>query len=216
MQKRQKLTTEDIKQNTKMYDQYHKEFKMDDGWLPGNKENNFEYMHRLMEFTGVPLSGTSCLDVGCGSGDLSRFLRQRGVKKYVGYDIYEPSLKRARKKYPDETFVLQDFLAAPIRKKFHYVFCSGAMTVKQRSTNNYDFAEAMIRKMWKLTKIGLVFNLLTNEDIYVDPNLFFYSREKIEKICKEIAPDAHIVSEKTIGVYQIHVYMWRNTTEQLK
>src|SRR4051794_20738687 len=119
-----KLTKEDIKHNAKMYDIYHEQFKMDDGWLPGNKEDNFEYMMRLMEFTGVPLSGTSCLDVGCGTGDLSLFLRKRGIKNYTGYDIYTPSLKKAHKKYPNETFILEDFLAAPIRKKFHYVFCS--------------------------------------------------------------------------------------------
>ena len=211
-----KLSERDIRQNTKMYDTYLWRFRMEDGWLPGNKQINFNLMMRLTEFAGVPISGSTCLDVGCGTGDLSLFLRQRGAEKYVGIDIYERSLREAREKYPDQTFIQDDFLAHPFSRKFDYAFCSGALTVKLPDTNNYEFLQETVKKMWDLTNIGLVFNVLTDEDTIVDPDLFFYNRNRVETICSEIAAVGHTVSEKTPGdVFQIHVYMYRDA-QQLK
>jgi SAM-dependent methyltransferase len=209
-----KLSSNDINQNTKMYDLYFDRFHMENGWLPGNQQINFSLMLRLTEFTGVPISGTSCLDVGCGTGDFSAILRQHGAKKYVGIDIYDTSLQKARQKYPDETFLQDDFLAHKFTSKFDYAFCSGALTVKLLDTNNYDFLQEAIQKMWDITRIGLVFNVLTDEDSFVDPDLFFYKRTKVEEICSQIAAGGHTISEKTPGdVFQIHLYMYRDSPQ---
>lgn len=211
-----KLNDDEILNNTKVYDDYHREHKMDDGWLPGNKNENFHLLTRLVELTGIPFSGSTCLDVGCGTGDLSLFLRKLGIKKYLGVDIYEPSIKKARIKYPDETFIHDDFLAATIRRKFDYAFCSGGLTIKLPERDNYTFLQASIEKMWKLTRIGIAFNILTDDDDDPDEDLFFYSQTKVEAICRQIiGKDAYVISEKTQGVHQIHVYLYR-TTRQIK
>lgn len=181
---------------------------MEDGWHPGNKVANYHSMMRLPELTGVPISGASCLDVGCGSGDLSLFLRKRGMRRYVGIDIYAPSLEKAKEKYPDEKFILGDILAGDVKGKFDYVFCSGTLTVRL-SVDNYDFLESMVRKMWQMSKVGIVFNVLTDDDPSKDNDLFFYNTERVMEVCKRIAPKAHIDYEDTVNVYQVHVYMYR-------
>jgi SAM-dependent methyltransferase len=209
-----KLTQRDIHQNTLMYDRYFEKFHLEDGWLPGNQQINFKLMMRLTEFTGIPISGSSCLDVGCGTGNLSLFLKQRGAAKYVGIDIYEPSLKKAREKYPDEIFIQDDFLAHEFTQSFDYSFCSGALTINLPNMDNYKFLSESITKMWKLSNIGLVFNVLTDEDNIRDPDLFFYNREKVESMCSQIATNGHVISEKTPGeVFQVHFYLYKESKQ---
>ncbi len=208
MAKLKTFPKEDIKRNTKIYDLYINTFKMDNGWNDGNQLYNFQALTRIEEMTGIPLNGKSVLDVGCGTGDLSIFLREKGISHYVGIDIYEPSLKQARKNYPDETFINGDLLRLELNHTFDYAFCSGALTIKL-SVNNYDFLEAMIRKMWEMTSVGLTFNVLTDKDPEPDSDLFFYNPEKVLQICHDIDPTAVLGAEETETVAQIHVYMYR-------
>ncbi len=204
------LTKDDIALTTRLYDEYHEQYGMEDGWDKNHKQDNFAYMMRLPELTGVPISGSTCLDVGCGTGDLSLFLRKRGMKDYLGIDIYKTSVERAREKYPSEKFLLGDFLNMRIRRKFDYAFCSGALTIKLTNMDNYEFLAQVVSKMWRLARVGIVFNVLTEDDPFPDPDLFFYSIPRLLSICREVAgEDARIVSEKTPDVSQVHVYMHR-------
>jgi SAM-dependent methyltransferase len=199
----------DIHKNHKIYDAYINDFHMEDGWLKGNKEYNFFELVKLAKLTGVPIRGKKCLDVGCGTGDLSALLRKHGMRDYIGIDIYKPSLSTARKRYPNETFVLGDFLAGDVTGVFDYAFCSGALTVKLTTENNYDLLYSVVGKMWEMSRIGLAFNVLTDEDRFQDPSLFFYKPEKVEKVCRAIEGRSKIIITPTQHVAQIHVYMYR-------
>jgi SAM-dependent methyltransferase len=203
-----RFPAKDITLNTRMYDEYIREYRMKNGWAPGNQVYNFKALLRLPQMTGVPLRGKSVLDVGCGTGDLVKFLRQEKISRYIGVDIYQPSLEQARKQYPDEIFIEGDLLNNVVTDTVDYAFCSGALTIKL-SVDNYDFLEAMIAKMWELTRIGLAFNVLTDEDPEPDSELFFYNPEKVLAICHSIAPNAVLGAEETPHVAQIHVYMYR-------
>ena len=201
------INPKDVQQNTKMYNDYIS-LGMKDGWLPGNQIDNFNSLIKLAEFTKVPFADASVLDVGCGTGDLSKFLRAIGIKKYLGIDIYMPSLEKAWEKYPDEKFIYGDFLI-DVNTIFDYAFCSGGLTVKQKTVDNYDFLKAMLTKMWVVTTVGIAFNFLTDEDLDPDPDLFFYNMSRVLDICEDIDKKAHTTFEKTKGVDQAHIYMWR-------
>lgn len=207
MAKLSSLSEEDKQINTKIYDEYHR-LNMVDGWYGSDKLQNYKQMMNILELTDIPLDGLSCLDVGCGSGDLSNFVRKLGATGYIGIDIYQPAIERAKQKYPQEAFILGDFLEVPIKNKFDYAFCSGSLTVKI-ATDNYVFLEATVAKMWKLTKVGLVFNILTDDDKEPDKDLFFYNIERVKNICKKIAPDAKITLKKHSTRFEMHVYMYR-------
>lgn len=208
-----KLTAKDILHNTAMYDVYHEEYGMEDGWRDGDKKYIYPFMLRFPEITGIPISGTTCLDVGCGIGDLSVPLRQRGARDYLGIDLYGPSIEKAKEKYPQEKFIEGDFLAVPLRRKFDYVFSGGALTVKLPELSNYDFLRAALTKMWKHSKIGVAFSVLTDEDTLRDPGLFYFSRQRVEEICHEIAPEATVITEKTPGIFHINVFMYREALQ---
>lgn len=203
-----KFSDEDKALNRKLYDEYFEQFHWVDGWDKGSKYDNFERMMHIADLTGFPISGSSCLDVGCGTGDLSQFLRKRGCRRYLGIDIYPPSLLKAHEQYPHELFIEGDILAGSITRKFHYVFASGALTIKLKTANNYDFLASMVNTMWKLSTVGIVFNVLTT-DPEPDPDLFFYDKEQVLLICRTIAPNAFIDVVPNTDKEQAHFYLWR-------
>lgn len=213
MKKITSLPQKDLLRNTEMYDEYINDYKMDNGWHPGNQLYNFTSLLRIEEMTGFSLKQASVLDVGCGTGDLVPILKKKGISRYVGIDIYEPSLRQAKEKFPDQTFLTGDLLEDTVNETFDYAFCSGALTVKL-SVNNYDFLQNMIAKMWELTTVGVAFNILTDDDTDPDPDLFFYNPEKVIEKCLEVAPGAVIGAEKTPNLSQIHVYLYRERREE--
>jgi len=202
------ISEKDIQHNSQIYDEYINDYKMKNGWHSGNQQYNFKTLLRLPQLAGTTLQNAAVLDVGCGTGDLLKILKKEGVIRYLGIDIYKPSLQIAQQTYPDEQFILGDILKMEFKEKFNFAFCSGALTVKL-SINNYDFLEAMVRKMWESTSIGLAFNVLTNDDTDPDPDLFFYDPEKVLSLCQKIAPDAVVGAEATPHVSQIHVFIYR-------
>ena len=203
-----------LRENTFVYDDYYRSGIID-GWEEQDKKYNFSHLFKIAKKARKSLKDATILDVGCGTGDIIPFLHQEGIKKYVGVDIYKPALTMAKKKYPDETFFLADILKAKNLGKYDFVFCSGGLSIKLQSVDNYNFFRAMVERMWQLARIGIAFNILTDEDPDPAKHLFYYSIRKVRKICKGIAASrAKIKIVRTpiknpgyLDEAQIHVYM---------
>lgn len=203
-----KISKKDKEINDQLYKEYEK-LRMEDGWNEGDKDINYRKLIKISELTKTPLFESSVLDVGCGTGDLSAFLRMRNITDYLGVDIYSPAIERAKLKYPKEVFILGDILDGVIsERKFDFVICSGALTTNLAS-DNYKFLEAIIKKMWQLTGKGLAFNILSDEDKEPDPDLFFYNIQRVIDICQQIAPKAKIHIDKNSLSFQTHVFIYR-------
>jgi SAM-dependent methyltransferase len=208
MKKIQQFPSDDLIKNTRIFHEYINDLGMDNGWDDGNQIENFQYLSRIEELAEKPFNEASILDVGCGTGDLSAFLREKGISDYVGIDIYEPSLERARERYPQETFINGDLLTMKFEKKFDYAFCSGGLTLNL-SIDNYEFLYSMIDVMWNSTTVGVAFNFLSSDDPDPDTDLFFYNPERVIELCQTIAPDAIISAVTSPNEYQVTVYMYR-------
>lgn len=183
-------------QNSQIYDGYYKQGVID-GWDKQDKKYNFAHLLKIAKLAKLPMKNASVLDVGCGTGDFVPTLRSLHIKSYRGVDIYRPALKLAQEKFPQEQFQYADILSKKFSGKFDFVFCSGALSVRLKEIDNYDFLESMIRKIWKMTTYGLAFNLLTDEDKAPDDNLFYYHLPLVEVMCKNIAPGASVRTKKT-------------------
>jgi SAM-dependent methyltransferase len=203
---------DDLIKNTRIFYEYINDLGMDNGWDDGNQRENFEYLSRIESLAGRSFNKAAILDVGCGTGDLSSFLRKKGISDYVGIDIYEPSLERARERYPQETFINGDLLQLDLKKLFDYVFCSGGLTLRL-TIDNYDFLYSMINRMWEVSTAGVAFNFLSDDDPDPDSDLFFYNPEKVIALCQEIAPDAVISAVTSPNEYQVTVYMYRENLD---
>jgi SAM-dependent methyltransferase len=62
----------------------------------------------------------SVLDVGCGSGQFSHLLLDKGIKEYYGIDFSQKRIEWARKNCPGFKFILADALNTDIFDTFHY------------------------------------------------------------------------------------------------
>ena len=205
----QKLSPADIAKNKSVYDRVTS-INNPDFWFGSHKEDNYERLNKVTELAKIPLAGTKCLDVGCGTGDLSKFLRERDVKDYLGIDIYEPSLKKAKEKYPSEMFMLIDLLDWKTDEKFDYVFCSGALSTRM-SSDNYEFISSMIQKMWSFANIGISFNFLVEGYMEnTDPEIFRYLLDKVLEICNTAINGMGQINYITDGD-EAHIYLWRKT-----
>jgi len=193
---------------------YRERPNTEDAWYSSElKSDAYWKMLNISVESGVSIRGSSCLDVGCGTGDLSKILRKLNIREYLGVDIYKPSLVEAKKKYPKEDFVLADILTGTLdnfRDRFDYVFASGVLT-NPSDADNYDYMRAMLSKMWEFAGVGLAFNFLF-KDIFNQEedkqNLFYYDESRVNEICKEIDPNADIHTvHDDLG--QLHMHMIR-------
>src|ERR1700722_2685584 len=68
--------------------------------------NNVLDAPTLLELMG-PAAGKKILEIGCGAGGMAAQLFPLGLDRYVGIDISEAFIKRARERISDQRF---DFL----------------------------------------------------------------------------------------------------------
>ncbi len=134
------------------------------GW--GNKKSQEVRFKVLSEIGEV--DGKSILDVGCGTGDLYNYLKDRRIK-YTGTDITPEFINIAKEKYHFARFL--DRIPDEI---FDYVFESGIFNLPDE---NWD--EMMVdtlMDMWEHCRLGMAVNFLSSYAInktagikYTDP-----------------------------------------------
>lgn len=211
----QRLGLPDLEANAHIYQKYITWWGRPDGWSGQMQRDNFEILEIIEGFAGIPLAGSSCLDVGCGTGELFPFLRDRKAGSYLGIDVLSPSIVSAREKYPEGIFRQGDFLVEPRDERFDYVFCSGALTAKIPS-GNYEYMQRMLRRMWEVSRVGIAFNYLTDDtddNEWSSPTVFTFSRGKVLDICRRVAQDAAVELIPTIidndNGLEDTVFIWR-------
>ena len=81
-----------------------------------------------------PLANAHVLDIGCGVGDLYKYLLRRRIPvNYTGFDILPEMVAHARTRYPEAQFEVRDALQGLGSQQFDYVLCSGAFNVRFRA-----------------------------------------------------------------------------------
>jgi SAM-dependent methyltransferase len=184
--------------NREIYDRFNSK-KFYNGWAPEVQRANFNVFTLIEKHVGFPLKGSSCLDVGCGTGELAGFLRDRGVSRYLGIDIVSSSIELARQRNPEMTFRQGDFLIDPKSEAFDFVFCSGAMTLDFPS-GNYDYMRRMISRMVELSKKGVAFNYLSKTLHGGKLICFIYEREKVRELCDSLGLRNRVEVSTWLGV----------------
>lgn len=191
------------KLNNQVYDSYYSD-GIEDGWEDQDKRFNFYYLFQI----APTFEHQSVLDIGCGTGDMVRYLPK--TCKYLGIDIYRPALKIARKQFPNQSFKFGNILTFKSRP-FDYVLCSGALSINLNG-ENYDFLEKALSKMWSLCKKGVSFNVLTNERFKNSRKsyLYLYNTDKVEKICNKLTTNIKSLSTPIDNQNDEHTfYLWK-------
>jgi ubiquinone/menaquinone biosynthesis C-methylase UbiE len=78
---------------------------MDSWWRRWGQEHfeipNFQRM-------GLDIRGKDILEIGCGNGYGAFLLHQKSPRSYVGPDVMEEQIRKARRRYPQYQFCVQD------------------------------------------------------------------------------------------------------------
>ncbi|MBU0569568.1 class I SAM-dependent methyltransferase [Patescibacteria group bacterium] len=107
----------------------------------------------------IDFNNKSVLDVGCGFGEMAKFLKKRyKIVSYTGVDIVPEFINEAKKFHPDCEFVERDYFSNPLDRKFDVVMASG--TINSNVENNMEFRKKAVKIMFEHTKKVLVFNML--------------------------------------------------------
>ena len=131
------------------------------------------------------LNNRSILDVGCGFGDLNKFLHRTigDTYNYYGIDLYPNFIDTAKNIYNHKQanirFTQGDFLKFDFKEKFDYVIESGIFNFKLSETNNYDFIEKTMEKSLELCNIGIAFDFLSDAAEYKYEKSFYSNPLKI-------------------------------------
>ncbi len=73
-----------------------------------------------------PKPGECILDLGCGTGQLTRKIADSGAE-VVGLDVSPEMIGQARQNFPELRFVLEDAAAMPFENEFDAVFSNAAL-----------------------------------------------------------------------------------------
>jgi SAM-dependent methyltransferase len=126
------------------------------------------------------LKGKSILDLGCGLGCLYGYLKERGWKgDYTGVDVLDMMVNGARTRFPGAAFEKRNILLDPPRRQWDYVLISGIFN--HRVKDNWAWIEETVRLCFKLSKVGVAFNLLVSEEDESDGTFFYAQRPDLEK-----------------------------------
>jgi ubiquinone/menaquinone biosynthesis C-methylase UbiE len=103
---------------------------------------------------------TKILDVGCGDGVLSEFIKKRN--NYIGMDISKSLIKRAKKRYKGFNFMVADAANIPFKNNtFDIVVCSEVL-------EHTLSPKKIIKELWRVLKEnGMAIISIPNEPLQI-------------------------------------------------
>lgn len=152
----------------------------------------------------APLGSKHILDAGCGLGDLYKFFLTRAIPvNYTGIDIVPAFIDRARERFPDANFLLQDI--SSIDEQYDYVLASGALTIASEEADKKYYFD-VIKIMFAHAKYGVAFNMLNKATYPTDETYISYDIDEVTKYCKTIADNVVIISDYLPQDFTIYMY----------
>ena len=150
------------------------------GWVSGKQKERYS---KLFEGVG---DFNSVIDIGCGLGDLYKFIiDQKGVEnlKYIGTEINQNFIEICQEKYPEANFILQDNIIPSFNNKSDVVVMSGLFNTPLDS--NDFFLKSLLDASFLLSKKFITFNFLSNDVDYKDSNLNYTSLGDVVEYCEK-------------------------------
>ena len=159
-------------------------------WIKGKQNIRFAALTNFLDLN----NHFSLLDIGCGFGDINKFLHQRGITDYTyyGIDLVEGMISTANEIYQDYdniSFSCGDFLNDLSKdkcSKFDYIIASGIFNFQMNDTGNYDNVEEILKKALTMCNAdgAISFDFQSDKvDYFADNGVSFYnSPEKILSI----------------------------------
>ncbi len=177
-----------------------------DSLASGNEERRNERFKILTEI-GIK-SGDTILDLGCGFGDLQKYLLKNDIKvKYIGIDINEEIIKIAKKENSDLDVKVLDILNENFNESVDYIVSTSSFNNKLNDESNYEFVDKLLKKCYSIAKKGVAIDFLSSYvDYRVDDEVFYYEPEQLFSLAKKITK--RVCLRHDYKLFEFCVYMY--------
>lgn len=162
------------------------------GWKEQKgQEKRFEILASIGD-----LNNASILDLGCGCGDLKKYLDGRFSNfHYIGVDLMPEFIETAKERFKDAEhtwFYHGDFSNMQL-PEMDYILISGALTYKVQEV---DYHTSMIEKIYNCVNKGFGFNMLTANAKITErkPFLIGHDLQTIKSFCETICPNTQVIT----------------------
>jgi SAM-dependent methyltransferase len=152
-------------------------------------------------------------DLGCGTGNLSVYMRKNGFNKltYSGSDISEKFIKVCRQKFPELVFTACDVLTDPSKIGIHdYIVMNGVFTEKRELTYSemLDYFKKMLSVIFPQCKRGMAFNVMSKHVDWEREDLFHLPLEELSTFLVKCV-SRNFVIRNDYGLYEYTVYVYK-------
>ena len=124
--------------------------------------------------------------VGFGVGELHQYLIDAGIPHhYSGSEMVGEMVEHASKKFPGTELFHRDILEAPSSESYDFLMVSGAFNLRGDAEPGQwkEGVEAVIAKIYSMSRCGIAFNALTSESEYFEEGLAYFDPKAMMDFC---------------------------------
>jgi SAM-dependent methyltransferase len=173
----------------------------------------YKIMTDIFNFRNLANNKIAVLDLGCGYGGIIEFLRKHNLEKnvdYHGIDLSQKMIDAAKSRYPGQFFECRDIVKKPlIEYSFDFVIMNGLFTVKRELPQEVmlKFFKQFIKAAFKVCKIGLAFNVMSNHVDWKRDDLFHLSFDQLARfLSKDVSRDFIFRSDYKLYEYTVYLF----------
>lgn len=152
------------------------------GWDKGKQDLRFKILTSQFNFTSINSKPKSILDIGCGFGDLKKFLDTNNPApiKYTGIDMVDNLVEIGKQHFKDADFYVGNYLDFRTEQTYDYAFSSGMFNRKfEEDNSNEQFIYDCMKKTYSIVNDGFAFNFLSDKVDYEYPHTYHSNPSKI-------------------------------------
>jgi SAM-dependent methyltransferase len=151
-------------------------------------------------------------DIGCGICDLYQYFKDKGLSlKYSGTDIVPEMKDLALKKYPELDVKIRDIIEVDTsQEQYDFLVLAGTFNMPDDCPREYwtEFSNAMITKMFSMTRLGISFNFLTGFADFYHPDMYYRDPKEMMEFCVENL-SRHVVVDHAYPLYEYTVTVFK-------
>jgi len=156
--------------------------------LWGNQQTQYYRFAEIIKFVNIDENKTTILDVGCGNGELYKYLNFVGYRgRYTGYDINKKLIQIAKGRFKDIEASVTDILSLKTKKRYDYVVTSGLFNLNVGQS--MEWINKFLNKMYELSSEAIVFNMVSSHVNFKEKDIFYVDPSEVLAYCvKHLSP----------------------------